>query len=193
MSKRQLVCESRLGLMAVRCGRHPRSFKSLFGDGRSPPRSIRPNFRRLNIEVIAFNSGHSSPAIVSERETANERKNPDGNGVTAKSAFAAWTRGGVRLHPIVGVGAAGGRSAGGRSGHSGPRRDRHTRDAATFSAPHHSPSATAHAPHRSTCCARRTSSDTIGDPSAFERQIARSDGFRGAYAFGGPRNARDRR
>jgi len=192
MSKRQLVCKSRLGLMAARCRRHPCSFKSLFGEG-AAPRSIRPNFRRLNIEVIAFDCRRSSSATVSERETASGRKNPNGNGVTAQSAFAAWTRGGIRVRPIAGVGAAGGRSTGGRSGHSGPRRDRDTRDAATFSAPHHSPSATAHAPHRSTCCARRTSSDTIGDPSAFERQIARSDGFRGAYAFGGPRNARDRR
>src|ERR1700733_3809099 len=55
------------------------------------------------------------------------------------------------------------------------------------------PAATPPAPPRSPCCPRRTSSDTIGDPSAFERQIARSDGFRGAYAFGRPRNARDRR
>src|ERR1700733_5910046 len=46
------------------------------------------------------------------------------------------------------------------------------------------PPATAPAPPRSPCGPRRTSSDTIGDPSAFERQIARSDGFRGAYAFG---------
>ena len=51
------------------------------------------------------------------------------------------------------------------------RRDRDTRDATTFSAPHHSPSATAHAPHRSTrACARRSTSTAIGDPSAFERQ-----------------------
>ena len=120
MSKRQLVCKSRRGLMAVRCRRHPRNFKSLFGGGRRPPRSIRPNFRRLNIEVIAFNCRHSSSAIVSERETASERKNPNGNGVAAKSAFAAWTRGGIRLHAIVGAGAVGGRSTGGRSGHSGP-------------------------------------------------------------------------
>src|ERR1700722_16256162 len=49
------------------------------------------------------------------------------------------------------------------------------------------------APPRQPPPPRRTSPDTIGDPSAFERQIARSDGFRGAYAFGGPRNARDRR
>jgi hypothetical protein len=34
----------------------PRDFKSLFGGGRRPPRSIRPKFHRLNIEVIAFNS-----------------------------------------------------------------------------------------------------------------------------------------
>ena len=40
--------------------------------------------------------------------------------------------------------------------------------------------------------ARRNSSGAIGDPSAFERQIAR-DGLRIAYPFGGPRNARDRR
>ena len=33
-----------------------------------------------------------------------------------------------------------------------------------------------HAPHRSTCT-RRNSSSAIGDPSAFEREIARSDGL----------------
>ena len=56
----------------------------------------------------------------------------------------------------------------------------------------HSPSATAHTPHRSTCT-RRNSSSAIGDPSAFERQVARFDELGIAYPFGGPRNARDRR
>ena len=96
MSKRQLVCKSRRGLMAVRCRRHPRSFKSLFAGGCRPLRAIRHNCRRLNIEVVVFNCRRSSSEIVSERETASERKKPNGNGVPAKSAFAAWTRGGIR-------------------------------------------------------------------------------------------------
>ena len=195
MSNRQLVCKSGRGLVAVRCRRHPRSFKSLFGGGCRPPRSIRPNFRRLNIEVIAFNCRRSSSAIVSERETAIERKNPNGNGVTAKSAFGAWTRGGIRVRAIGGAGAVGGRSTGGHR-HGRPARcgNRDTRDATAISTTHHSPSATAHTPHRSTrACARRSTSTAIGDPSAFERQIARPDGFRIAYPSGGPRNARDRR
>jgi hypothetical protein len=179
----------------VRCRRHPRSFKSLFGGGGRPPRAIRQNFRRLNIEVVAFNCRRSSSAIVSERETASERKNPNGNGVAAQSACAAWTRGGIRLHPIAGARAVGGRSPGGHR-HARPARcgNRDPRDATAISTTHHSPSATAHTPHRSTrACARRSTSTAIGDPSAFERQIARSDGFRSAYPFGGPRNARDRR
>ena len=168
MSKRQLICNSRRGLMAVRC-RAVHASSSLFGGGRRPQRSIRPNFRRLNIEVIAFNCRRSSSAIVSERETASERKNPNGNGVTAKSAFAAWTRGGIRLHPIAGAGAVGGRSTGGHR-HGRPARcgNRDTRDATAISTTHHSPSATAHAPHRSTCTWRNSSS-AIGDPSAFKR------------------------
>jgi hypothetical protein len=36
-------------------------------------------------------------------------------------------------------------------------------------------------------------SSAIGEPSAFERQIARFDGLGIAYRFGGPRNVRDRR
>src|ERR1700722_2112923 len=109
MSKRQLVCKSRLGLMAARCRRHPCSFKSLFGEGPLPGQ-FDQNFRRLSIEVIAFDCRRSSSATVSERETASGRKNPNGNGVTAQSAFAAWTRGGIRLHPIVGGGAVASRS-----------------------------------------------------------------------------------
>jgi hypothetical protein len=195
MSKRQLVCKSRRGLMAVRCRRHPRSFKSLFAGGRRPLRAIRHNCRRLNIEVVVFNCRRSSSEIVSERETASERKNPNGNGVPAKSAFAAWTRGGIRVRAIGGAGAVGGRSTGGHR-YDRPARcsNRDARDATAISTTHHSPSATAHTPHRSTrACARRSTSTAIGDPSAFERQIARSDGFRSAYPFGGPRNARDRR
>ena len=68
MSKRQLVCKPRLGLMAVRCRRHPRSFK--FYSGWAPPPAVNStNFRRLNIEVIAFNCRRSSSAIVSEGDS----------------------------------------------------------------------------------------------------------------------------
>ena len=42
---------------------------NLYSGGRRPPRSIRPNFRRLNIEVIAFNCRRSSSAIVSEGDS----------------------------------------------------------------------------------------------------------------------------
>ena len=51
-----------------------------------------------------------------------------GNDLAAKGAFSAWTRGGVRLHAIVGARAVGGRSTGGRRtrrrarcGHRDPR------------------------------------------------------------------------
>jgi hypothetical protein len=171
MSKRQLVCKSRRGLMVVRCHRRPRSFKSLFGGGRRPPRAIRQNFRRLNIEVVAFNCRRSSSATVSERETASERKNPNGNDLSAKDAFAAWTRGGVRVRAIAGAGAVGGRSTGGhRYGRPARCGNRDARDATAISTTHHSPSATAHAPHRSTCtCARRSTSTAIGDPSGLKR------------------------
>jgi hypothetical protein len=172
---------------------HPLSFKPR--RWAASPRSIQPNFLRPNIEVIASNRRDSSSTIVSERETTSERKNPNGNGVAAQSAFAAWTRGGIRVRAIAGAGAVGGRSTGGHR-HGRPARcgNRDARDATAISTTHHSPSATAHTPHRSTrACARRSTSTAIGDPSAFERQIERSDGFRSAYPFGGPRNARDRR
>jgi hypothetical protein len=50
----------------------------------------------------------SSSAIVSDRETASDRKNQNRDGLASKSAFAAWTRGGVRLHAVVDAGAIGG-------------------------------------------------------------------------------------
>jgi hypothetical protein len=139
--------------------------------GCRPPRAIRQNVRRLNIEVVAFNCRRSSSATVSERETASERKNPNGNDLSAKGAFAAWTRGGIRVRAIAGAGAVGGRSTGGhRHGRSARCGNRDTRDATAISTTHHSPSATAHAPHRSTCtCARRSTSTAIGDPSGLKR------------------------
>jgi hypothetical protein len=134
-------------------------------------RSIQPNFLRLNIEVIASSPRRSSSTILSERETANERKNRNGNDLSAKGAFAAWTRGGIRVRAIAGAGAVGGRSTGGhRHGRSARCGNRDTRDATAISTTHHSPSATAHAPHRSTCtCARRSTSTAIGDPSGLKR------------------------
>ena len=82
----------------------------------------------------------SSSTIVSERETGNEANNQNGNDLAAKGAFPAWTRGGVRLHAIVGAGAVGGRSTGGhrarRRAHCG---NRDPRDATAARATHPSP------------------------------------------------------
>ena len=137
----------------------------------------------------------SSSAIVSDRETGSERKNQNGNDLAAKSAFPAWTRGGVRLHAIVGAGAVGGRSTGGHHAAAAPaeatgthgmqrrqgrRTDRHERR-------HHTRRTGKPAP------AAAATPAAIAGPSALKRLIARFDKLGIAYAFGGPRNERDRR
>ena len=81
-----------------------------------------------------------------------------------KDAFSAWPWGRIGLLAIGSAGAVRGRSAGGRSGRCPrcrTRCHRDPRDATTFSTAHQSPSATAHAPHRSTCCACRNNSNAI--------------------------------
>jgi len=59
MAQRQLICKLRIGLMAsfraVRGCYHPHNCKTQFEGGPRATPSIQPNFRRPDIEVIAFN------------------------------------------------------------------------------------------------------------------------------------------
>ena len=132
--------------------------------GRPTASPVDNRLRRLSARTLRVSRStyrQSSSAIVSERETGNEANNQNGNDLEAKGAFPAWIRGGVRLHAIVGAGAVRGRSTG---GHRDRRRarcgNRDARDATAVGATHHSPSATAHAPYRSTC-ARRGASTAV--------------------------------
>jgi hypothetical protein len=152
-------------LAASSCG-----VRSALTHSKGAKRLIRSTRSSASSAPIAFNFRQSSSTIVSDGETGNDPKNQTGNDLTAQGAFPAWIRGGVGLHAVAGARALEGRSTGGpcdrrpaRCGH------RDTRDATAVSTTHHSPSATAHAPHRSTCT-RRNSSSAIGDPSAFKRQ-----------------------
>ena len=135
-------------------------------------------------EVSRSTYRKSSSAIVSDRETGNEREIQNGNDLAAKGAFPAWIRGGVRLHAIVGAGAVGGRSTG---GHRDRRRarcgNRDTRDATAARAAH-SPSDATVAISDGTRAApvnlrppRRRRHRSSG-PSALKRLIARFDELR---------------
>ena len=98
---------------------------------------------------------------MSERETGNEANNQNGNDLEAKGAFPAWIGAALgftlssALEPLEAEAqeATGDR----RRAHCG---NRDARDATAVGATHHSPSATAHAPYRSTC-ARRGASTAV--------------------------------
>ena len=143
----------------------------------------------------------SSSAIVSDRETASERKIQNGNDLAAKGAFPAWIRGGVRLHAIVGAGAVGGRSTGGHRAAAAP---------AEATGTHGMQRRQGRRTHRTSDAMAAMSDGTRDAPvnlrppqqlqrnsgpwsSALKRPIARSDELGIAYALGGLRNERDRR
>ncbi len=139
--------------------------------GRPTASPVDNRLRRLSARTLRVSRStyrQSSSAIVSERETGNEANNQNGNDLEAKGAFPAWIRGGVWLHAIGSAGAVRGRSTDrstGRARRRARRRrtrsgNRDARDATAVGATHHSPSATAHAPYRSTC-ARRGASTAV--------------------------------